>query len=148
MTATSYVLEYPSGLPEHALDYLRGKLAFHADSSDLAHDLAAGVAGIAVIDARAAEAYQAGHIPGAISLPHRTMDASTTAGLDRSLTYVVYCDGIGCNGSTRGAYRLAQLGFRVKELIGGLDWWRRDGYTVATGAGRGSLAQAAAACGC
>ena len=22
---------------------------------------------------------------------------------------------------------MAKLGFRVKELMGGLDWWRRDG---------------------
>lgn len=145
----SLVLEYPSGLPEHAVDYLRGKLAFYTDASDLAHDLAAGVAGIAVIDVRAVEAYRAAHIPGAVNLPHRTMDAASTAGLDRNVTYVVYCDGIGCNGSTRGAYRLATLGFRVKELIGGLDWWRRDGYAVAQGAEAGRLgATAAAACAC
>jgi len=24
------------------------------------------------------------------------------------------------------------LGFRAKELLGGLDWWRRDGHPVAT----------------
>ncbi len=23
---------------------------------------------------------------------------------------------------------MAKLGFRVKELMGGLDWWKRDGY--------------------
>lgn len=46
------------------------------------------------------------------------MTASTTALLDRNLVYVCYCDGIGCNGSTQGAYKLASLGFEVKELIG------------------------------
>jgi len=25
---------------------------------------------------------------------------------------------------------MAELGFRVKELIGGLDWWKRDGYST------------------
>jgi rhodanese-related sulfurtransferase len=24
--------------------------------------------------------------------------------------------------------KTAKLGFRVKELIGGLNWWKRDGY--------------------
>jgi len=61
---------------------------------------------------------------------------------------VAYCDGIGCNGSTKGAY-LALLGFRVKEMLGGLDWWRREGYPVTVGSEPGSLAPAApAGCGC
>ena len=150
MTVSSLVLDFPPGLPEHAADYLRAKLAFHADSADLAHDLAARVPGIAVIDARAPDAYRAAHIPGAVNVPHRTMDAATTAGLDRDAVYVVYCDGIGCNGSTKGAYKLALLGFRVKELIGGLDWWRRDGYPVAQGEQPGTFGAAApaAACAC
>ena len=58
------------------------------------------------------------------------MSAGTTAQLDRAKVYVVYCDGIGCNASTKGAYKLAGLGFRVKELLGGLDWWRRDGHAI------------------
>ena len=47
--------------------------------------------------------------PGAVSFPHREMSAETTAELDRSKAYVVYCDGIGCNASTKGAYKLAGL---------------------------------------
>src|SRR5690242_7901018 len=58
------------------------------------------------------------------------MNAETVARFDRSKVYVVYCDGIGCNASTKGAYKLARLGFRAKELLGGLDWWRRDGHEV------------------
>ena len=58
------------------------------------------------------------------------MDAETVARLDRSKVYVVYCDGIGCNASTKGAYKLARLGFRAKELLGGLDWWRRGAHPV------------------
>jgi hypothetical protein len=26
---------------------------------------------------------------------------------------------------------MTRLGFRVKELIGGLDWWKRDGHKTA-----------------
>ena len=80
-----------------------------------------------------------GHIPGAVSFPHREMSAETTAQLDRSKVYVVYCDGIGCNASTKGAYKLARLGFRTKELLGGIDWWRRDGHPVAASHEPGSL---------
>jgi hypothetical protein len=46
--------------------------------------------------------------------------------------YVTGSDGIGCNASTKGALNLARPGFRVKEPIGGLDWWKRDGYDTVT----------------
>lgn len=47
---------------------------------------------------------------------------------------VTYCDGIGCNASTKGALNMTKLGFRVKELMGGLEWWERDGYATERGA--------------
>ncbi len=50
---------------------------------DVAEDLRNGVDGIVVIDTRAEALYAAGHIPGAISLPHRLMDEAGTAQLDR-----------------------------------------------------------------
>ena len=137
--SSSIVLSYPAPTPEHSRDFMLAKLHYHADAWDVAEDLRAGVAALVLVDTRSAEAYAAGHVPGAISFPHRAMDAASTARLDRSKTYVTYCDGIGCNGSTKGAYKLAALGFSVKEMLGGLDFWKRDGHPVATGAAPGSL---------
>ena len=121
------------------LSYYQAKLAYETDSADLWGDLANGEP-IVVVDGRAASAYAHEHIPDAISLPHREINADTTASLDRSKLYVCYCDGIGCNASTKTAFKLLALGFQVRELIGGLDWWKRDGYpthlsdgSVATG---------------
>ncbi|MEO7427335.1 MAG: rhodanese-like domain-containing protein [Fibrobacteria bacterium] len=105
------------------------KLAYEIDSWDLKVAKEAADS-IIIIDARSEQAYKAGHIPGAINLPHRTMSEATTAKLDRSATMVTYCDGIGCNASTKGALNMAKLGFQVKELIGGLDWWKRDGHPI------------------
>ena len=68
------------------------------------------------------------HIPGAVSIPHREMNPKATAHLDGEALFVTYCDGIGCNASTKGALNMTRLGFRVKELMGGLDWWKRDGH--------------------
>jgi rhodanese-related sulfurtransferase len=135
----SAVLAYGAPPPGETAAMMRDKLRFHTDSWDLAVDLRAGVSDIVVIDARSCDAYAACHIPGAVSFPHREMSAETTAQLDRSKVYVVYCDGIGCNGSTKGAYKLAGLGFRVKELLGGIDWWRRDGHPVTVSHEPGSL---------
>ncbi|CAI0703076.1 rhodanese-like domain-containing protein [Serratia ficaria] len=150
MAVDSLVLAFPPAAPGESLDYLAAKLSRYADAWDVAEDLRNGVEDIVVIDTRSAALYAAGHIPGALSFPHRLMEEATAARLDRQRVYVTYCDGIGCNGSTKGAYKLATLGFRVKELIGGLDFWRRDGHPVATGELPGSLRDQAAAedCGC
>jgi len=109
------------------IQYYKDKLNYEIDSWDLFEALNKGE-NIIVIDARSSEAYDIEHIPSAINLPHRLMNADSTAHLDKETLYVTYCDGIGCNGSTKGALNMAELGFKVKELMGGLDWWRRDGY--------------------
>jgi rhodanese-related sulfurtransferase len=109
------------------LRHYSNKLAYEIDSWDLKVALEGGEK-LIVIDARSPQAFATEHIPGAHSLPHRTMSEATTAALDRSALVVTYCDGIGCNASTKGALNMARLGFRVKELMGGLDWWKRDGH--------------------
>jgi len=111
-------------LDEARIAHYAAKLEFEID----AWDLRMSEEEIVIIDARSIEAYEKEHIPDAVSLPHRTMNEATTAHLRRDVLHVTYCDGIGCNASTKGALNLARLGFRVKELIGGLDWWKRDGY--------------------
>jgi len=73
------------------------------------------------------------------------MDMETTKHLDKSMLYVTYCDGIGCNASTKGALKMAELGFNVKELLGGLDWWRRDCYETH---GKNATAGKKIECGC
>jgi len=135
----SAVLEYGMPEPRETASVMADKLRFHTDSWDLSVDLKSGRPEIVVIDARSREAYAEGHIPGAVSLPHREMTGDAVEEFDRRKVYVVYCDGIGCNASTKGAYKLALLGFRAKELIGGLDWWRRDGHPVASSREPGSL---------
>ncbi|WP_259066058.1 rhodanese-like domain-containing protein [Mucilaginibacter sp. X4EP1] len=115
---------------EAAIQHYQNKLAFEMDPSDLFSALEAKQ-NIIVIDARKDFAFIKEHIPGAINLPHRTMNADTTAGFDKTAIYVTYCDGIGCNASTRGALNMAKLGFNVRELIGGIEWWKFDGYETA-----------------
>ena len=109
--------------------FYQAKLEYEIDPWDLNEALNRGDH-IVVIDTRKPEVYQRNHIPGAINIPHRTMDETTTAHLDRGALIVTYCDGIRCNGSTKGALNMVRLGFRVKELMGGMDCWRVDGYPV------------------
>lgn len=149
MSSNSLVLDVPPATPQESAAAMREKLRLHTDAWDLAVDLANGVDDIVVVDTRNQAHYLAGHIPGAISLPHTDMTIERLASLDRSRIYISYCDGIGCNGSTWGAFKLASAGLQVKELLGGLDFWRRDGHPVATGSATGSLHnQALESCGC
>ena len=107
--------------------HYENKLKYETDSYDLWESITLGK-DVVVVDARSEEAYAERHIPGAVNIPHRTMDPETTGHLDKNTLYVTYCDGIGCNASTKGALNMVRLGFNVKELMGGLDWWIRDGY--------------------
>ena len=109
--------------------FYEAKLNYETDSWDLFAALQNND-NVVVIDTRSVTANQAEHIPGALSFPHATMSELTTAHLNKDSIYVTYCDGIGCNGSTKGALKLSQLGFTVRELLGGLDWWKRDGYAT------------------
>ncbi len=111
------------------IKYYEDKLKYEMDPSDLYAGLETDP-NLVVVDARQAFGYEREHIPTAINLPHREMTAASTSHLDKSKTYVCYCDGIGCNASTKGALNLAKLGFNVKELIGGIEWWKFDGYAT------------------
>lgn len=125
-------------------EFYEAKLAYETDAWDLSEALKAG-ADIVVVDARSRAAYETEHIPAALNIPHRSMTPESTARLDATKIYVTYCDGIGCNASTKGALKLAGLGFQVKELLGGLDWWKRDGYATA---GREATPGTEPSCGC
>ena len=114
---------------KNQITYYQNKLAYEMDSWDLSEALSTNK-NIVVIDTRCVEAYTNQHIPTAISLPHKTMSKETTKSLDKEKLYICYCDGIGCNASTKGALNMAKLGFKVKELIGGIEWWYRDGYAT------------------
>lgn len=111
------------------IEHYERKLAFEIDPSDLFAALNDSKK-VVVIDARQAHGFEKEHIPGAVNLPHREMTEETTKHLDKMVLYVTYCDGIGCNASTKGALNMAKLGFRVKELIGGIEWWKLDGYAT------------------
>ena len=122
-----------------ALAHFESRLEWEMDAADLHANRDAYI----VIDARSPETFAMGHVPGAINLPHRTITAET-AQFPKDAILVTYCDGIGCNASTKAAVKLSRLGYRVKEMIGGLDWWRRDGLPV-----HGAAAPAfAVTCGC
>jgi len=111
------------------IEFYEAKLAYEMDPSDLFEAFEKSTDYIAV-DTRQSFGFEREHIPTAINLPHREMTEESTKHLDASKIYVCYCDGIGCNASTKGALKLTKLGFKTMELIGGLEWWKFDGYAT------------------
>lgn len=111
------------------IEYYESKLAWEMDSSDLFEALTNNE-NVVALDTRKSFGFEKEHIPTAINIPHREMNEESTGHLDKSKTYVCYCDGIGCNASTKGALNMTKLGFKVKELIGGIEWWKFDGYAT------------------
>ena len=123
------------------IEYYQHKLDFEMDPSDLFHALENGD-DIVPLDTRQLSGFEREHIPNAINIPHREMNEKSTLHLDKTKIYICYCDGIGCNASTKGALNMTKLGFKVKELIGGIEWWKYDGYaTVGTEKSDGTTIQ-------
>ncbi len=132
----SPVLRVPPASPARAADHFAASLAFHTDVSDVAASLAAdGDPGFTLVDSRSREAWEQGHIPGAVYLPTDAVPRRAAGLLDPDRPVVVHCWGPGCNGATRAALALARLGYQVKEMLGGMEYWIREGFPYETARG-------------
>lgn len=119
--------------PAAARAHFAAKLAFETDCADVQAAFASGRADFVLIDVRGPAAFARGHVPGALNIPRRELDAGRLAGFAGRLL-VAYCAGPHCNGADKAALALAELGLPAKIMIGGLTGWRDEGFAVATGA--------------
>ncbi|ETX02472.1 rhodanese-like domain-containing protein [Candidatus Entotheonella palauensis] len=131
----SRVLATPAAACDDAQAFFRQKLRFETDPADVYTNMKNGVEDFILLDVRSPEDYAKSHIPGALNVPSATIDAATTAHLQRGKLLVVYCWGPGCNGAAKAAVKLSALSFAVKEMIGGIEYWEdRERYPVERGA--------------
>jgi rhodanese-related sulfurtransferase len=109
-----------------ALSYFSAKLTLETDPSDV---YAAQKAGddFVLVDVRGDEAWGQGRVAGAIHMPYRQIAERAPLELDPQVPVVVYCWSPGCNAATKGAVEFARLGYRVREMIGGYEYWVREG---------------------
>ncbi|NJC68613.1 rhodanese-like domain-containing protein [Planosporangium thailandense] len=131
----SYILATAPAPSAQALAHFAARLSFETDVSDVRADLVAGVPGLVVVDTRGARAWQQGHLPGAVHLPTAEIAARAADLIPVGTAVVTYCWGPGCNGATRAACEFARLGYPVKEMIGGYEYWVREGFPVQTATG-------------
>ena len=88
--------------------------------------------GVIVLDVRPGEEYEAGHIPGAMSIPLGELE-QRLASLPHDAEIVAYCRGPYCVLAPQALELLLANGFRARRLEGGLPEWRQDGFPVASG---------------
>ena len=109
------------------LAYVDARLAYEIDVVAAREAVAAGEA--VLVDTRRLESWDHGHIAGAVHLPKTAVDARL-ATLPRDRTLIVYGWGPGCNGATSTARALLAGGLDVRELLGGYEYWVRNGFEV------------------
>lgn len=145
MTRTpSAVAAIPAAASADARAHFEARLSFETDCWDTHDALSKGAADFVLLDVRGAGSYSAGHVPGAISLPHGEITERRMSAWPDDTLFVVYCAGPHCNGANRAAARLAKMGRPVKEMIGGVAGWIDEGFALATGDDPSSVAEAEA----
>lgn len=126
----SLVSEIPAAAAATALAHFEHLLAFETDCWDTHESMAAGNTDFVLVDVRSEQAYAAGHVAGAINIPHRNLTAENLAEYPQDQLFVVYCAGPHCNGADKAGRNLARLGRPVKKMIGGVTGWIDEGFTL------------------
>jgi rhodanese-related sulfurtransferase len=116
--------------PAKAKAYFENKLEFTTGPIELDHSLKAHE-NINVIDVRAEEDYQKGHIPGAVNLPREKW--STLEGLNKNKTNILYCYSQVCHLAAKAGREFAGKGYPVMELEGGWEGWAHYELETDTG---------------
>lgn len=121
-----------------ASEHFAAKLHYEIDPADLATLRGSGARPL-VIDVRSLASWKQGRIAGAVHIPGDELELRAAAEIPRDADVIVYCWGPGCNGSTKAAWVLSQLGYSVRELIGGFEYWAREGLQIENESGRSRL---------
>ena len=105
-------------------------LAFETDCWDVHYSMTSQLDELVLLDVRSPELFDAGHVPGAVNLPHVRISDAALADYTEDQLFVVYCAGPHCNGADKAALRLAKLGRPVKLMIGGVTGWLDEGFDL------------------
>lgn len=139
-TSPSLVAQIPAASAAETIVHIEAKLRFETDCWDTHASLSSGAQDFVLIDVRAPNLYEQGHVPGAINLPRGKMTERRMAEYPDDTLFVTYCAGPHCNGADKAALVLAKQGRNVKIMIGGITGWADEGFEFATGTQSGSLA--------
>jgi rhodanese-related sulfurtransferase len=112
-----------------AIEHFAAKLRYETDPTDVAGAVAAGDR-FAFVDTRGHSSWHQGRARGAVHIPRAEIAVRAAAEIPIDTPVVVYCWGPACNGATRSAIEFLKLGYSVREMIGGFEYWAREGLGV------------------
>src|SRR5262245_11988118 len=112
--------------PAKAKEYFEAKMAFTTGPVELERMIKGNE--VNVVDVRAAEDYDEGHIPSAVNLPKDQWH--TLKGLRKDKLNVLYCYSHVCHLAATAAVEFAGKGYPVMELECGWRWWKNDDFDV------------------
>jgi rhodanese-related sulfurtransferase len=120
--------------PQDARAHFAAKLSYETDPADL-RTAQRGREDFVLVDSRSEAAWGQGRLPKAIHMPTAQIAERAPLEIPIDTPVVVYCWGPACNGSTNAALAFSTLGYHVKELIGGYEYWVREGFATETDEG-------------
>jgi rhodanese-related sulfurtransferase len=129
--SASSVGEVEAAHPSDALRHFERLFTFETDCWDVHEAMKNGNHDFVLLDVRSPQLFRTGHVPGAVNLPHGRINERNLAAYASHTLFVVYCGGPHCNGADRAAVNLAQLGRKVKKMIGGIEGWKDEGFDLA-----------------
>lgn len=122
------VLE-PKTLELTAAQYFQAKLSYEMTPWSLKNLLETNAASVCVLDVRTADMYAVAHIPTALNIPLADLVSKLNT-LPKNKTIVTYCGSLTCALAPKAALELAEKGFKVVELLGGIETWQQKGFPV------------------
>ncbi|UPQ89525.1 rhodanese-like domain-containing protein [Vibrio sinaloensis] len=127
---TSAVSRVKAANSQQALAHFQRLLEFETDCWDVHHALSNQRQDFVLLDVRGEALFAAGHIEGAVNIPHARLNPTTLADYPTDALFVVYCAGPHCNATEKAAIRLAKQGRAVKKMIGGVTGWLDEGFEL------------------
>lgn len=115
--------------PLTAEQYFAAKVAYEITPWSLKALLEKSPASVVLLDVRGPESWAEGRIPGARHLPLAELPAKL-ASLPKDKTILPYCGSLTCSLAPKAALLLAQNGFAVREVLGGVAEWTRAGFPL------------------
>jgi rhodanese-related sulfurtransferase len=107
--------------PIKAKAFFEDKMAFTTGPIEVDHFKKLGDS-FNIIDVRAREDYEDGHVPGAVNLPEA--EWNSFKGLSRDKLNVLYCYSEVCHLAAKAAVKFATGGYPVMEMDGGFAAWK------------------------
>jgi len=104
--------------------FFRAKLDAEWGPYDLKHALDADSRKVLIVDTRDAESFAAEHIPGAVNIPTSELE-SRLGEISKDKDIVPYCWSVVCHLATRASLFLSEQGYKVHELAGGIEYWKK-----------------------